>query len=149
MCPRRSRRIGLNDYFRICPICVNLKQGAQIFKMRFWLAIENNCLCPFLHELCSTTRRSKRIYHRESSIWGIFGLVWMRGSGEEWVFFRKERKLGLVTFRKDFSDRYPVKVPEVFAKVNSTYSLSQNGWDTLGSPCALNVGVQDLVTKPR
>ena len=31
----------------------------------------------------------------------------------------------------------------------STYSLSQNGWDTLGSPCPLNVGVQDLVTKPR
>ena len=29
------------------------------------------------------------------------------------------------------------------------YSLSQNGWDTLGSPCPLNVGVQDLVTKPR
>ena len=28
-------------------------------------------------------------------------------------------------------------------------SLSQNGWDTLGSPCPLNVGVQDLVTKPR
>ena len=27
------------------------------------------------------------------------------------------------------------------------YSLSQNGWDTLGSPCPLNVGVQDLVTK--
>ena len=31
----------------------------------------------------------------------------------------------------------------------SNYSLSQNGWDTLGSPCPLNVGVQDLVTKPR
>ena len=31
----------------------------------------------------------------------------------------------------------------------NTYSLSQNGWDTLGSPCPLNVGVQDLVTKPR
>ena len=29
------------------------------------------------------------------------------------------------------------------------YSLSQNGWDTLGSPCPLNVGVQDLVTEPR
>ena len=29
------------------------------------------------------------------------------------------------------------------------YSLSQNGWDTLGSPCPLNLGVQDLVTKPR
>ena len=29
-----------------------------------------------------------------------------------------------------------------------SYSLSQNGWDTLGSPCPLNVGVQDLVTKP-
>ena len=28
-------------------------------------------------------------------------------------------------------------------------SLSQNGWDTLGSPCPLNVGVQDLVTEPR
>ena len=27
------------------------------------------------------------------------------------------------------------------------YSLSQNGWDTLGSPCPLNVGVQDLVTE--
>ena len=27
------------------------------------------------------------------------------------------------------------------------YSLSQNGWDTLGSPCPLNVGGQDLVTK--
>ena len=31
----------------------------------------------------------------------------------------------------------------------SSYSLSQNGWDTLGSPCPLNVGVQDLVTKPQ
>ena len=30
-----------------------------------------------------------------------------------------------------------------------SYSLSQNGWDTLGSPCPLNVGVQDLVTEPR
>ena len=29
------------------------------------------------------------------------------------------------------------------------YSLSQNGWDTLGSPCPLNVGVQDLVTELR
>ena len=29
------------------------------------------------------------------------------------------------------------------------YSLSENGWNTLGSPCPLNVGVQDLVTKPR
>ena len=28
-------------------------------------------------------------------------------------------------------------------------SLSQNGWDTLGSPCPLNVGVQDLVTERR
>ena len=27
------------------------------------------------------------------------------------------------------------------------YSLSENGWDTLGSPCPLNVGGQDLVTK--
>ena len=34
------------------------------------------------------------------------------------------------------------------ATVND-YSLSQNGWDTLGSPCPLHVGVQDLVTKPR
>ena len=32
---------------------------------------------------------------------------------------------------------------------DKSYSLSQNGWDTLGSPCPLNVGVQDLVTKPR
>ena len=32
---------------------------------------------------------------------------------------------------------------------NMNYSLSQNGWDTLGSPCPLNVGVQDLVTEPR
>ena len=32
---------------------------------------------------------------------------------------------------------------------HSNYSLSQNGWDTLGSPCPLNVGVQDLVTEPR
>ena len=31
----------------------------------------------------------------------------------------------------------------------SNYSLSQNGWDTMGSPCPLNVGVQDLVTEPR
>ena len=30
-----------------------------------------------------------------------------------------------------------------------SYSLSQNGWDTLGSPCPLNVGVQDLVTELR
>ena len=30
---------------------------------------------------------------------------------------------------------------------NMNYSLSQNGWDTLGPPCPLNVGVQDLVTK--
>ena len=29
------------------------------------------------------------------------------------------------------------------------YSLSQNGWDTLGCPCPLNVGVQDLVTELR
>ena len=28
------------------------------------------------------------------------------------------------------------------------YSLSQNGWDTLGSPCPPNVGVQHLVTEP-
>ena len=27
--------------------------------------------------------------------------------------------------------------------------LSQNGWDTLGSPCPLNVVVQDLVTEPQ
>ena len=33
--------------------------------------------------------------------------------------------------------------------LQNNYSLSQNGWDTLGSPCPLNVGVQDLVTKPR
>ena len=33
--------------------------------------------------------------------------------------------------------------------LNFTYSLSQNGWDTLGSPCPLNVGVQDLVTELR
>ena len=32
---------------------------------------------------------------------------------------------------------------------HSNYSLSQNGWDTMGSPCPLNVGVQDLVTEPR
>ena len=31
----------------------------------------------------------------------------------------------------------------------SYHSLSQNGWDTLGSPCRLNVGVQDFVTEPR
>ena len=30
----------------------------------------------------------------------------------------------------------------------TSYSLSQIGWDTLGSPCPLNVGVQDLVTEP-
>ena len=29
------------------------------------------------------------------------------------------------------------------------YSLSQNGWDTLGSLCPLKVGVEDLVTEPR
>ena len=29
------------------------------------------------------------------------------------------------------------------------HSLNQNGWDTLGSTCRLNVGVQDLVTGPR
>ena len=34
-------------------------------------------------------------------------------------------------------------------KIPLKYSLSQNGWDTLGSPCPLNVGVQDLVTEPR
>ena len=32
----------------------------------------------------------------------------------------KSRILSLVTFCKDFWDRYPVKVPEVFAKGNST-----------------------------
>ena len=26
-------------------------------------------------------------------------------------------------------------------------ALSQNGWDSLGSPCPLNVGAQDLVTE--
>ena len=31
----------------------------------------------------------------------------------------------------------------------NTDSLSQNGWDSLGFPCALNVGVPDLVTEPR
>ena len=34
-------------------------------------------------------------------------------------------------------------------KIPLKHSLSQNGWDTLGSPCPLNVGVQDLVTEPR
>ena len=34
-------------------------------------------------------------------------------------------------------------------KIPLKYSLSQNGWDSLGSPCPLNVGVQDLVTEPR
>ena len=28
------------------------------------------------------------------------------------------------------------------------YSLSQNGWDTLGFSCPLDVGLQDLVTEP-
>ena len=33
--------------------------------------------------------------------------------------------------------------------VITNYSLSQNGWDSLGSPCPLNVGAQELVTKPQ
>ena len=37
----------------------------------------------------------------------------------------------------------------LFGRRFEIYSLSQNGWDTLGSPCPVNVGVQDLVTKPR
>ena len=37
----------------------------------------------------------------------------------------------------------------VIPKIPLKYSLSQNGWDTLGSPCPLNIGVQDLVTEPR
>ena len=32
-------------------------------------------------------------------------------------------------------------------KIPLKHSLSQNGWDTLGSPCSLNVPVQDLVTE--
>ena len=36
----------------------------------------------------------------------------------------------------------------VIPKIPLKYSLSQNGWDTLGSPCPLNIGVQDLVTEP-
>ena len=32
---------------------------------------------------------------------------------------------------------------------NMNYRLSQNGWDTLGYPCPLDVGGQDLVTEPR
>ena len=36
-----------------------------------------------------------------------------------------------------------------FYDIFNSYSLSQNGWDTLGSPCPLNVGVQDLVTELR
>ena len=38
-----------------------------------------------------------------------------------------------------------------FANNINGYSLSQNGWDrrALGSPCPLNVGVQDLVIEPR
>ena len=33
--------------------------------------------------------------------------------------------------------------------LEKNYSLSQNGWDTLESPCPVNVGVQDLVNEPR
>ena len=38
-----------------------------------------------------------------------------------------------------------------FANNINSYSLSQNGWDrrALGSPCPLNVGVQDLVIERR
>ena len=38
---------------------------------------------------------------------------------------------------------------DILTLCSSSYSLSQNGWDTLGSPCPLNVGVQDLVTELR
>ena len=49
------------------------------------------------------------------------------------------------------NDRVSVRTTgkPMFTLTLSCYSLSQNGWDTLGSPCPLNVGVQDLVTKPR
>ena len=49
-----------------------------------------------------------------------------------------------------FSAKHTIMKKMNFLKISIyNYSLSQNGWDTLGSPCPLNVGVQDLVTKPR
>ena len=56
----------------------------------------------------------------------------------------------LVTFievYQSLSSR-PTKHPSIAISMSS-YSLSQNCWDTFASPCPLNVGVQGLVTEPR
>ena len=56
----------------------------------------------------------------------------------------------LVTFievYQSLSSRH-TKHPSI-AISTSSFSLSQNCWDTLVSPCRLNVSVQGLVTEPR
>ena len=63
------------------------------------------------------------------------------------MFFPKKWLLNVYHLPNDFPPPEPTR--SHIAKIPLKHSLSQNGWDTLGSPCPLNVGVQDLVTEPR
>ena len=63
------------------------------------------------------------------------------------IFFPKKWLLNVYHLPSDFPP--PEQTRSHIAKIPLKHSLSQNGWDTLGSPCPLNVGVQDLVTEPR
>ena len=57
----------------------------------------------------------------------------------------------LVVVLPSVTDVFTPVILNWFANNINSYSLSQNGWDrrALGSPCPLNVGVQDLVIEPR